>query len=80
MFMKSYVLKWLALSVLFGFILAGCSTAVTDPGEMYKDENASRIFQKGQEALKDKNYSEAIKRYEALDAQYPTSPNSKQRS
>jgi outer membrane protein assembly factor BamD len=52
------------------FLLSACSTT-TDPAEAYKGESAEHIFQKGEQALRDKSYTEAIKRFEALDAQYP---------
>lgn len=50
--------------------LTACSTT-TDPAEAYKNETPQQIFQKGKEALQDKSYSESIKRFEALDVQYP---------
>jgi len=59
----------LLLSFLFA-ILSSCSTT-TDPAEAYKGESSSTIFAKGESALRSHNYQEAIKRFEALDAQYP---------
>lgn len=56
--------------MLLSMLVTACSTVV-DPSEAYKDETQQQIFQKGEEALKDKNYQEAIKRFEALDVQYP---------
>lgn len=52
-------------------ILTACSTAATDPSDMYKGETGQQIYQSGKTALKNNDYSEAIKRFEALDAQYP---------
>jgi outer membrane protein assembly factor BamD len=60
--------------VVLSVLLTACATTV-DPAEAYKDETQQQIFQKGEEALRDKNYTEAIKRFEALDAQYPYGPN-----
>lgn len=54
---------------LVGF-LAACSTT-TEPSEAYKDEKPHQVYQQGVVALRDNNYSEAIKRFEALDVQYP---------
>ncbi len=54
--------------------LTACSTAV-DPAEAYKGESAQQIFNKGESELRDRSYSEAIKRFEALDAQYPYEHN-----
>jgi outer membrane protein assembly factor BamD len=56
--------------LLIALFLTACSTT-TDPADAYKGETAEQIFQKGEEALRDKNYQEAIKRFEALDVQYP---------
>jgi outer membrane protein assembly factor BamD len=64
-----YVLA--ALPIL---LLNACST-VTDPAETYKGETPQHIFEKGEAALKDKNYSEAVKRFEALEVQYPLEHN-----
>lgn len=50
--------------------LAACSTA-TDPADMYAGEPPAQIFKVGKSSLQDKGYNEAIKRFEALDVQYP---------
>lgn len=50
--------------------LSGCASS-TDASEAYKGESPQQIYKKGREALQDKSYSEAIKRFEALDIQYP---------
>ena len=50
--------------------MTACSTA-TDPADAYKGESPQLIYQHGKEALKNKNYTEAVKRFEALDVQYP---------
>jgi outer membrane protein assembly factor BamD len=62
------------LLVVLACFLTACATTV-DPAEAYKDETPEQIFQKGEAALRDKNYTEAIKRFEALDAQYPYGQN-----
>lgn len=73
--MKKLFLTSLLLLITFSTLLmTGCSTT-TDPADAYKGESAEQIFQKGEEALKDKNYGEAIKRFEALDVQYPFGRN-----
>lgn len=54
--------------------LAACGTT-TDPAEMYRGESADQIFQGGESALRSKDYKEAVKRFEALDAQYPFGRN-----
>lgn len=55
-------------------LMTACSNT-TDPADLYKGESAEQIFQKGEEALRDKNYQEATKRFEALDVQYPLGRN-----
>lgn len=55
-------------------LLIGCA-AVSDPAEMYKGETAEHIYNKGVKAMRGHHYSEAIKRFEALDAQYPYGKN-----
>lgn len=59
----------LAMAILVGFFTA-CATS-TDPSEAYKDETPEQIYTHGKEALQNKNYTDAIKRFEALDVQYP---------
>lgn len=56
---------------MLGFaLLTACSTT-TDPAETYKNETPQQIFQRGEDALRDHSYAEAIKRFEALEVQYP---------
>jgi outer membrane protein assembly factor BamD len=57
-------------------LLSSCSTT-NDPAETYKGEAPQHIFQKGEDALRDRNYSEAVKRFEALEVQYPLEPFTK---
>lgn len=54
--------------------LSGCSSTF-DPADAYKGESAEQIFKSGEDRLRSKNYSEAIKRFEALDVQYPFGRN-----
>ncbi len=61
---------------LSSLLLSACSTT-TDPAETYKGETPQYIFKKGEEALRDNSYSDAIKRFEALEVQYPVDPNTK---
>lgn len=55
---------------LFLLLLTACA-GTKDPAEMYAGQSAEQIFQKGEDALRHKHYADAIKRFEALDAQYP---------
>lgn len=66
--MRKTVVK-LGTLALTGLLVACAAT--TDPSEAYKGESPHEIYQKGKEALQDRSYSEAVKRFEALDVQYP---------
>lgn len=59
------------LIVLFAALLASCASTPKDPADLYLNESPQQIFRVGKGALLDKNYGEAIKRFEALDVQYP---------
>jgi outer membrane protein assembly factor BamD len=63
----------LAISLFPVIFLCACNTT-TDPADSYKGEGPEQIFQKGEGYLKEKSYSEAAKRYEALEVQYPLYP------
>ncbi|OGT57345.1 MAG: hypothetical protein A3F14_06220 [Gammaproteobacteria bacterium RIFCSPHIGHO2_12_FULL_43_28] len=67
--MRKMLTKLLVAACMAG-LLAACSTT-NDPSELYRNETQKEIFQKGSGALQDKSYTEAIKRFEALDVQYP---------
>ncbi len=58
-----------SMLLLFPF-LSACSS-VTDPAEVYKNETGQQIFERGEAALRDHGYQEAIRRFEALQVQYP---------
>lgn len=58
------------LSAVLFTLLAACAGS-TDPSEAYRGESAQQIFQEGEKALVDSDYSDAIKHFEALDVQYP---------
>lgn len=60
----------LIAAAALAMLLNACST-VTDPSEAYKDETAHEIFMNGEKALRNRSYQQAIKRFEALDVQYP---------
>jgi len=63
--------------LLLSLLATACSTT-TDPSEAYKGQSASQIFTKGEKALHNRNYGEAIKRFEALDVQYPYGPDTEE--
>lgn len=70
--MKKILLALPILTALTG-VLTGCGTT-TDPSSAYPGEPPQKIYSVGKSALKDANYSEATKRFEALDVQYPYGP------
>ena len=69
--MKS--IQFFIVTLLF-CLLTACAN-VTDPSEAYKNESAEQIFEHGEKAMRDKSYKEAIRRFEALDVQYPFGRN-----
>jgi outer membrane protein assembly factor BamD len=71
--MKMNYIAHSLMALLFSLLVA-CSGA-TDPSEAYKGETGQQIFQGGEDALRDNSYGEAIKRFEALDVQYPFGRN-----
>jgi outer membrane protein assembly factor BamD len=62
------------LSIIIGLclttFLVACSTT-NAPSEAYKGQTSNQILKSGKKSLVDKNYSDAIKHFEALDVQYP---------
>ncbi len=68
-------LQRIALLSLTICYLSGCSTA-PGPSSAYPGESATHIFEKGETAMRDHSYQQAVKRFEALNAQYPFSANS----
>lgn len=66
------ITKQLLPGLLCSFFLClnGCSTT-KDAAEAYPGESPHQIFEKGEKALKKHSYQQAIKRFEALDVQYP---------
>ncbi|OGT45211.1 MAG: hypothetical protein A3E83_08040 [Gammaproteobacteria bacterium RIFCSPHIGHO2_12_FULL_41_20] len=67
---KTFVAFIIACFIFCLALLASCSTT-KGASEAYQGESEHEIFQKGEEALRGKDYSEAIKRFEALEVQYP---------
>lgn len=68
--MKKIFLLLVFLTALLTSLLTGCASS-TDPADAYKNESQQQIYQAGKTALRSGDYSEAIKRFEALDVQYP---------
>lgn len=59
--------------IILTVILTACATS-NEPAEAFVGESPQSIYRSGVESLKDKSYTDAIKRFEALDIQYPYYP------
>lgn len=68
---NSFILSGICSAML---ALSACANS-PDPSEAYPNETQDQIFVKGENALKDHSYQEAIRRFEALDVQYPFGPH-----
>jgi outer membrane protein assembly factor BamD len=64
----------LSLITIISSLLMSCASS-TDPADAYKNESQEQIYQAGVTALRKGDYSESIKRFEALDVQYPYGHN-----
>lgn len=67
--MKFFLKLTIFITLIVG-LLSGCATP-NEPSENYRGETQRQIYERGSAALKDNNYGEAVKRFEALDVQYP---------
>ena len=63
---------------MFLCFLTGCAGKDVDPYQAYRRKTSIELFSAGEKALAKKNYSEAIKNFEALDANYPFGPHTRQ--
>lgn len=68
--MNKRIKQLCGIAIMVGMITA-CSQSSTDPADAYKGESERSIFIKGKQDLRDNAYSDASKRFEALDVQYP---------
>ena len=62
------------LIALIALWLSACSTT-KDASEAYQNETPNQIYSEGVKALRKGDYSEATKRFEALEVQYPLGNN-----
>lgn len=72
------LIKQLTLLFFLLCILDGCSSTVTDPAVIYKNQSAEQLYRGAEINLAKRKYSVAIKQLEALDALYPFGPNAEQ--
>jgi outer membrane protein assembly factor BamD len=63
-------IHFIILSLLIA-ALSACSSKVPDVAEIYRGQSENKIFNDGQTEMLKKNYSEAISRFEAINALYP---------
>lgn len=70
--MKKRLHKGIVAVFLAGLavVSSSCTTKV-GPAEAYKGETPKQIFDAGETDMRNGDFSEAIKRFEALDVQYP---------
>jgi outer membrane protein assembly factor BamD len=70
--MVKFLLKRITVSLMMclPFILSACTTKV-GPAEAYKGETPRQIFENGEADMQKGDFTEAIKRFEALGVQYP---------
>lgn len=64
------------LIVVIVFCLNACTKAQDDEAELkeYRNYSSKMLYQHAKEALNKNNYTDAIKRYEALETLYPFNP------
>lgn len=70
--MKKRIILLILISLLSS-LMTSCAKS-TDPADAYQGESPQSIYENGREALIGKSYTEATKRFEALDIQYPYFP------
>lgn len=70
--LRQFLRKGLGTLLLAGttVVLASCASKI-GPAEAYKGETPRQIFEAGEQDMVKGDYTEAIKRFEALDVQYP---------
>jgi outer membrane protein assembly factor BamD len=65
---KIFKVSVIGLSIL---LLSACATTSNDPSQAFKNQTPQQIYHDGKKLLENGGYSESIKRFEALDVQYP---------
>ncbi len=71
-------IKKVLICCLLGLLLVGCAKKDVDPYAAYRNATSDQLFNGGEKALAKKNYSVAVKEFEALDAIYPFGPYAEQ--
>lgn len=71
------MIKFIAITFFCAFI-CGCAATKVDPVDLYQGQSQAKIFTDGKIAMKKGQYDEAVKHFEALDAQYPFGPYTRQ--
>lgn len=71
-------IKKIVICCLVGLLLVGCAKKDVDPYANYRTKTSDDLFNGGEHALAKKNYSVAVKQFEALDAIYPFGPYAEQ--
>lgn len=63
---------------LYFCVLTSCARKDVNPYQEYRRESLIKLFRAGEKALAKKNYSEAVKNFETLDAIYPFNSHAQQ--
>lgn len=71
-------MKKIALIFILIALIAGCSKKNQDPYKSFRHQTSTAIFNGGERALANGDYSQAVKQFEALDAIYPFGPYAEQ--
>ena len=65
------IFKFVFLVNIVLAMLSACASHSNDPFIAFKGQTVNQIYQNAKEFLVDRNFSQAIKAYEALDVLYP---------
>lgn len=64
--------------IVVNLFLSSCSSTTADPTLAFRNQTSAQIYTQGEQAVANKEYAQAIKTFEALDALYPFSTHSEQ--
>ena len=69
--MREFGVRGLRSVVLLGTLLVAACGSLTEPIDETKDWSVSKLYSEARSELTGRNYAEAIKLYEKLEARYP---------
>jgi len=71
-------MKKILLCLICLLLVTGCAKKDIDPYAAYRAKTGNELFNGGEKSLAKKDYSGAVKQFEALDAMYPFGPYAEQ--